>query len=259
MKLILNIYKPQGLTPLQIIDQVREKFPEYKNEKIGFAGRLDPLAHGILLLMVGEETTQQRSEFLDLPKSYEFEAVFGMTTDTYDVLGMVKNSEAMKQSNTDEENEIKKFIKSKLGKQKQSYPPYSSKEVGGKPLHWWARNNKLDEIKIPEREIEIYDFTCITTNSITANELQQNIIHQINSVTGDFRQEEIKKKWKKFFAANRQQTFQTARFIIDCSSGTYIRSLVNELGEQLNCGAITLEILRTNVGEYMIGNSIKIV
>ena len=60
MKRLLNIQKPQGLTPVQTIALVRKKFPELADDTIGFAGRLDPLAHGVLLLMIGEETTKQK-------------------------------------------------------------------------------------------------------------------------------------------------------------------------------------------------------
>ena len=61
MKKLLNIYKPIGLTPFLTIQLVRNQFQEYKNEKIGFAGRLDPLAHGVLLLMIGEATKKKMS------------------------------------------------------------------------------------------------------------------------------------------------------------------------------------------------------
>ena len=256
---LLSVYKPKGLTPLQTINRLREKLPEYKNTIIGFAGRLDPLAHGVLLLMIGEETTKDRDKFLNLPKQYEFEAVFGVSTDTYDVLGLL-NNQAMKQWNNQQnlKTEIEDFIKSKLGKQSQIYPPYSSKPVNGKPLYLWARENKLAEITIPEREIEIFSFELLAISQISASKLYENISKQINSVEGDFRQKEIQKSWEDFFARNTIETFTTARFVINCSSGTYVRSLVNEMGLTLDTGAIALEIVRTKVGNYSLNKSIRI-
>ena len=257
MNKILNIYKPQGLTPLEIIKLVREKFPEYKDEKIGFAGRLDPLAHGVLLLMVGEETTRQKDQFLNLPKEYEFEILYGVQTDTYDVLGLLQNENFRVIKNIDPEK-INAFITSKLGKQTQAYPPFSSKTVNGQPLFWWAKNNKLSEIKIPTRKIEIYDFKLLEQKQITKEKLKVEIIRQIELVQGDFRQEKIKEKWTDFFIHNQNQIFSTARFSIFCSSGTYVRSLANELGEKLGTGAITLEILRKKAGEYLLKDSKKL-
>lgn len=254
---LLNIYKPRGLTPLQAINLLKEKFPEYKDVKIGFAGRLDPLAHGVLLLMVGEETTKQKDKYLNFSKEYEFEAVFGVSTDTYDALGLLNNETMQQLNNKDLENKIKKFIKNKLGKQRQTYPPYSSKTVNSKPLFWWAREGKLSEIKIPQRKIEIYDFNLVEIKEISAAELKKEILKQVDSVQGDFRQKEIKEKWKNFFAVNKNENFEIARFKISCSSGTYVRSLVNELGEKLGSGAMTHQILRTKVGQYSLNDSLK--
>src|SRR3712207_2873397 len=89
MNKILNIYKPVGFTPLEMITALLKEFPEYKDKKIGYAGRLDPLAHGVLLLMIGD-ATKQRKDYLGLDKMYEFEVLFGVETDTYDLLGFVK-------------------------------------------------------------------------------------------------------------------------------------------------------------------------
>jgi tRNA pseudouridine55 synthase len=287
MQKLLSVYKPQGLTPLEVVNLVKEKFPEYKNAKIGYAGRLDPLAHGVLLLMIGD-ATKEKDKYLNLPKEYEFEAVFGVSTDTYDVLGMLVSSRATEgsrgisyhkaalkrslRSSADSvgmTKEIQSFIKSKLGKQIQIYPTFSSKTVQGKPLFWWARNNKLSEIQIPQREIEIYDFKLLEIKEISAAKLKKEIFRQIALVTGDFRQEQIKNTWNTLFTkdqrpaspAGRLKTnsrFLTAKLKISCSSGTYVRSIVNELGNRLNSGAITIDILRTKVGKYVLENSIKL-
>lgn len=264
---ILNIYKPKGLSPLQTINLLRKKMPEYKDETIGFAGRLDPLAHGVLLLMVGEETTREKDKYLNLPKEYEFEAVFGVSTDTYDALGLpnpkTKSLKVIKNNLDDFRlDDLMTFINSKLGKQTQSYPPYSSKTVNGIPLYKWAKEEKLDEIRIPTREIEIYDFKLIETKTIDAEKLKKEIFRQINLVDGDFRQEQIKNEWNTFFAnyegLKTNNQFLTAKLKISCSSGTYVRSLVHDLGNYLGMGAIALDILRTKVGLYVIKNCIRL-
>src|SRR6267143_411770 len=92
MNHVLALYKPQGLTPLEIIEQVRIKQPEYQKVKIGYAGRLDPLAHGVLLLTIGEEN-KNREKYLQLEKTYQFSVLFGFATDTFDYLGMLKKME----------------------------------------------------------------------------------------------------------------------------------------------------------------------
>ena len=256
MKKLLTVYKPIGITPYQLIQQVKEHFPQYNDEPIGFAGRLDPLAHGVMLLMIGE-ATKERELYLNLSKTYEFEALLGIETDTYDLLGLIKSPQPPlpKEGET---SFLHQFIQSKLGKQIQPYPPFSSKTVHGKPLFWWAKNDKLSEITIPEREIEIYDFKLLAEGTITAQQLQQKVTDDIHTIQGDFRQDEIKKQWNHFFLENKTSVFQTARFTIDCSSGTYVRGLAHDLGKQLGTGAITLEILRTKVGNYSLEESLKL-
>ena len=251
MNKILSIYKPYGFTPLQMIEKLRQQFPEYEKETIGYAGRLDPLAHGVLLLMIGD-ATKERDNYLSLPKHYEFTALFGIQTDTYDLLGIPVIQSQIRESKNLKET-IDSFIKNHLGKHMQTYPPYSSKAVDGKPLFWWAKENKLDQIILPQREIEIKSFEKLSSGEMTRHELNQKIDEALDQVTGDFRQEEIRKAWDKFFRDQRAEPyFITANFRIACSSGTYIRSLVNEMG------AVAIDILRIQVGKYTMGNLLRL-
>lgn len=265
MQTLLNVYKPMYTTPLQVIDALRITFPEYKETKIGYAGRLDPLAHGVLLLMVGEEA-KHREKYQDLPKTYEFEVLFGLETDTYDLLGLLADSNwhlepSSLTANRQLPTALKKFIKSKLGTHTQPYPPFSSKAVGGKPLHWWAKQNRLSEITIPTREITIYSFELLSTATISIDELKEKT-NNISNVQGHFRQTEILEQWDSFFNPERsrraQVSFPVARFRVSCSSGTYVRGLAHELGTFLGTGAVTTEIFRTRVGEYTLKNSLKL-
>ena|SRR5258708_5817449 len=253
---ILIIDKPIGFTPLETIQKIKKQYPHLANMKISYAGRLDPLAHGVLLLLVGEEV-KKRTTYLSLAKTYEFEAVFGIQTDTYDLLGYVKDTK-IKQESRNVKLFVNTFVNKHLGKQLQSYPPYSSKPVQGKPLFLWARNNKLSEIDIPKHEIEIFTFSCVNIGEITLRQLRDSIEKNISSVKGDFRQKEIIVRWKAlFFENDKERKLQTAKFHITCSSGTYIRELVHKLGKELCSGAVAIDILRTAVGEYTLQTTIK--
>jgi tRNA pseudouridine55 synthase len=256
MKSLVNIYKPIGITPLQLIEGFKEKFSEYENEKIGYAGRLDPMAHGVTLLLVGEEN-KNRDKYLNLPKTYKFSVLFGVETDSYDFLGILKKGVYSRVPENYKEK-IKEFIKKNTGKRIQAYPPYSTKTVQGKPLFKWAREDRLSEIEIPEREIEIYCFKLLSEGEVPLEELEENFIKRVKLLEGDFRQEEIIKMWKTFFEINRNQKFIMAKFEIDCSSGTYVRSLAHRLGQELGCGAIAYFIFRTKVGEYTLDKSLNL-
>jgi len=258
MRDIITIYKPVGMTPLQAIIAVKNHLPELKTEKITYAGRLDPLAHGVLLLLIGE-ATKQREEYMALPKTYEFEVLLGIETDSYDILGYVKNV-ITKEVGKNVKLIVNTFVNNHIGKQSHSYPPYSSKVVTGKPLFWWAKNNKLNEITIPKREIEIFDFKCIGVDEISLEILELKINKAISLVTGDFRQEKILKRWGKVFSSseNKSAKLTTIKFSISCTSGTYVRELVHQLGKEIGCGAIALNILRTSIGNYELKDSVKL-
>ena len=88
MDKVVNVYKPISPTPLQVVEKFREKHPEYAESKISYAGRLDPLAEGVLLLLIDKEN-KKREKYQKLDKEYEFEVLFGAATDTYDLLGIV--------------------------------------------------------------------------------------------------------------------------------------------------------------------------
>ena len=90
MKNVIYLWKPVGVTPLQFLNIFKEKHSEYKNETLSYAGRLDPVAEGILIVLVGDEN-KKREKYLGLDKQYVSEIVFGISTDTFDQLGLITN------------------------------------------------------------------------------------------------------------------------------------------------------------------------
>ena len=241
---IVILDKPIGKTPLQMVDKFKREYFFRENETVSYAGRLDPMAHGLLILLIGDEN-KQREKYLHLDKTYEVEILFGFATDTYDVLGKVTKVSRVPQV---PRGEIEKELQTFVGKREQEYPPYSSKAVGGKPLFWWARENKLSEIEIPKKEVEIFSIAVISERGVGGEELLRTIEERIGLVFGNFRQEEILRDWKKNIAMN--QTYPIVKIRVSCSSGTYMRSLAHDLGKRLECGAIAYDIYRTKVGEF---------
>lgn len=244
----IYIWKSIGLTPLEVVEKFKGKFPEYKNEVISYAGRLDPMAEGILILLIGEEN-KNRNKYLDLKKEYESEMIIGISTDTFDSLGLITQVNLNEISKKEIEKELKNF----LGKQKQVYPPYSSKAVKGKPLFWWARKGRLDEIEIPEREIEIYSIELLEFKSINTKGMVNQIIKQIKNVKGDFRKDEIVESWRKFGMEYGEKKLIKIKIKASCSTGTYIRGIADDLE------GFAYKIIRTGVGEIRKRDCLKIV
>jgi tRNA pseudouridine55 synthase len=245
MKNILLINKKEGETPLEAMEVFRSKNKKYKDVKMTYAGRLDPMASGLLLVLVGGEV-HNKEKYLQLDKEYEFQVLFGFATDTYDILGRVEHSHILENVEMLEKG-IKGNLKHFKGKFIQKYPLYSSKTVKGKQLFEYGREGV--DVEIPERGVVVKKLNFVGLKKITSKKLLTNIEKRIKKVNGDFRQAEILKIWHKNLGSSNY-TFYIAKFQIKCGSGTYVRSIANSLGEKMNIPALAFSIKRTKVGKW---------
>lgn len=285
---VLNLYKPIGPTSLQLIKEFRKLNPKHKNITLGYAGRLDPMAEGVLLVLVGEEN-KKREKYLNLNKVYEFEVLFGFATDTYDILGKITAFKPDGLKNQTRrvgwEEALTKALKGFEGKIMQKFPPYSSYTIKGKTLFTWAREKRLHEIEIPSKERQIFDIKLLRVYEINRSDLLKLITEKINKVKGPFRQKEILHEWSRAIRQipdkrnsprlsqrdttrwneslkNSKDTNETnytiASCYVLCSSGTYVRSIANDLGKKLGIPSLALSIKRTKVENYNIKDSVKL-
>lgn len=260
MKKIILLNKKEGETPLEALENFRKKNSKknkkYKDVKMTYAGRLDPMASGLLIVLADEEA-KNKEKYLALNKEYDFEVLFGFATDTYDILGKVTNNCELSITNYELKKQIKSNIKSFLGESIQKYPMYSSKTVLGKPLFAYARTG--EDVDIPERKIFINKLKLEKIRETKGGEyirtidnkkLFKNIEKRIKKVKGDFRQDEILKIWQENLLI--KQKYKTASFKIKCSSGTYVRVIANSLGEKMGIPTLAFSIKRTKIGKYVI-------
>ncbi len=242
---IIKLYKKIGETPLETIQRFRLENPEYKNTKMTYLGRLDPMAEGLLLVLAGN--TKRKNEYLLMDKTYEFEVMWGFMTDTYDILGRVIGKWPQPQKL---EKKIEGLLNEIQKKKVQEYPSYSSRTVEGKPLFEWARENKIEEIEIPTRGIKIFSIEHIDTRFEKGENLLKEILEKIDLVKGDFRQEEIKHIWS--LSLRPEDMVLISKFKADVSTGTYIRGLAEEMGKILGCGGVAMSIKRTRMGNLTL-------
>jgi tRNA pseudouridine55 synthase len=244
------IYKKCGETPLEALERLREIKPEFKNKTLSYAGRLDPMAEGVLLVLV-EEENKQREKYLSQDKTYEATMLFGIETDTYDILGKVVETIDLNNALLDIAY-IADCLKDFVGEHTQVYPPFSSQPVDGKPLFEWAREGRLLEITIPTKKVYVQSISVKDVKKLTPENLLKIVSDKIALVKNnlDFRQSEILEIWKSVLhEKNTQEYFITAHISVVCSSGTYIRSIIHDAGKKLGTNAIALSIIRTQVGE----------
>lgn len=250
---MIEFYKKRGETPLQALDRLRIEMPKLADETLSYAGRLDPMAEGILPMLVGKEENADRQKFLNKDKEYKAEFVLGGSTDTGDVLGMITKFENKKI----EEKQIQKVFTELTDITTQTYPWYSSKTVEGKALFEYAREGNFD-IERPTREIKIYSVKNIETKEVNATQLIEEIIEDVQSVKGDFRQEEIVNNWRTVILDPRLRRddkpivrgdngMQLVTCTLKVSSGTYIRGLCEVLEEKLGVPMVLFKLVRRRV------------
>lgn len=243
MPIVLN--KPQGMTPLEAIHQLRTTKPELKNQVMGYAGRLDPMAEGVLVILVGDEN-KNRTHYERLPKKYEFELLLGISTDSYDGLGLVTQANSLP---ANWEKQLRKIVQELPHSFEQPYPPYSAARVNGKPLFYWAREGKIHEVTIPTKTVTIDQITILETHLTTIDEILPPLLTRIHMVQGSFRQEEIEKQWINVQKEHHNLQVALIRMEVTCSSGLYIRSLCDDIGHKMTTGGIAYSITRTAVAE----------
>ncbi len=144
---ILIVNKPNGLTSFSVVSRIK-KF--YSQKRVGHAGTLDPMATGVLPILIGKAAVMQ--EILsDHDKSYRAGIKLGLTTDTGDVTGKtLSQAKEVTVSDEDFANALEKFV----GKTEQVPPMYSAIQIDGKRLYDLARQGI--EVERAARQIEIY-------------------------------------------------------------------------------------------------------
>lgn len=151
---IIIINKPKGCTSHDIVYKVKKIF----NEKVGHTGTLDPMAEGVLPILIGKGTLLSKY-LINHDKKYIVKLQLGEKTDTADSEGQIIEKQDVKSELLNDDN-INNILKSFIGKQEQIPPIYSAIKVNGKKLYEYARKGQQVELK--PREIEIYDINLIS-------------------------------------------------------------------------------------------------
>ena len=248
--------KKVGETPLEVLETWRKTRPDLSGVPLAYAGRLDPMASGKLLVLIGEECKKQ-TEYHNLDKEYTVEILFGLHSDSGDVLGLIEESTSPLLTESAVSNVLKTFV----GSIEFPYPVFSSKTVQGKPLHTWAVENRLDEITIPTRTSEIYQLSLDELRTLTRDEVVEQSLQNIESIPkvtdprkalgNDFRRPEVRSAWASIGSnGSPSDNFYIAKITCICSSGTYMRTLSELIAKKLKTEGLAFSIHRTTIGTF---------
>lgn len=251
-KEVLPIWQPQGYSTHIIAAKIAEKY----GIKTSHTGTLDPMAEGVIIILLGE-TRLKKYEYAHWIKEYEFEIVFGIETDSQDGLGLITRSEKPIEKKLSR-NMIQNTLNSFQGNYEQKIPPYSAIKVSGKPLHWWARNNKTHQIEIPTRKGQIKKLQLIDMYEKNIPNWVETNVDSIYKVTGNLRQDLIIKQWQKFKSSYNSNKLSIVKLRVEMTKGLYVRSLAIDIARQLETVGITNNIRRVKNGRYTEENSLTL-
>ncbi len=153
---ILIINKPKQYTSHDVVAKVKK----ICGEKVGHTGTLDPMATGVLPLLLGQGTKLSKY-LINHDKIYIATIQLGKKTDTLDSEGSILEERIVDGKLLNKEN-VQRVLECQIGKQIQTPPIYSAIKVNGKKLYEYAR--KGVEVEIPKREIEIYNIELLDIN-----------------------------------------------------------------------------------------------
>ena len=160
MEGVLLVDKPQGLTSHDVVYHLRRKL---QIKKIGHAGTLDPMATGVLVMLIGKAT--RISQYLmSVDKVYEGEATLGVVTDSQDAEGEVMSTQPVPELT---EARVREVMKGFLGDQYQIPPMHSAIKIGGVPLYKLARKGEAVEREPRFIRIAAFNLRSFATPKIT--------------------------------------------------------------------------------------------
>lgn len=237
----------------------KRKLRKVSKVKMGHGGTLDPLASGVLVIGIGAGTKKLANYLSGTVKVYESEALFGVSTTSGDVEGEILSQNSVKHLNFDDLKTVEeKFV----GQLKQTPPIYAALKMDGKPLHEYAREGKPLPRAIEPRQVTIYDLKVFsdslkrdhdypllrpTTEEAvdTVKNLNANMLNDVLYFSKEYTEKhgldsEVAKVEEPFpLSEQEEQEIQKEgdsyrapklHFKANVSSGTYIRSLVSEIG-----------------------------
>ncbi len=209
---IVLIDKPAGWTSFDVVAKIRgmvKQVTGLKKPKVGHAGTLDPLATGLLVILVGSYC-KRASEFSKSDKIYEVTMKLGVTSTTGDEEGDKK----VVSERVPDAEEIQNVLKKFTGEIMQTPHAYSAIKVHGQRAYKLAREGK--EVIIEPRKVTIYSTSDVN------------------------------------------YAYPEVKFVAKVSPGTYIRSLVEDIGNELTVGAYMTALRRTQIGSFGIEQSTSI-
>lgn len=196
---ILLLNKPSAWTSHDLVDAVRRRMGQ---RAVGHAGTLDPMATGLMILLLGK-ATKRSSDFIGLDKDYRGSIRLGVTTDSWDLDGRVLEEKAVPALT---EDRLRALFSGMTGERSWMPPAFSALKRKGRKAYELARRGETVTVEPRASRIDRLELEAFDTPEVY--------------------------------------------FSMTCSKGTYVRSVAQELGVRLGCGAALSSLVRTRIGNF---------
>ena len=242
--MIIPLYKPLGAST----HQLAQKAGQLYQAKATHTGTLDPLAEGVVIVLTGEDRFQ-KSTFSEWKKQYHFKIAFGVSTDSHDLLGKITATADTVPPVTELKTQLTSWLQHHQGTWQQTVPAFSARRVDGQSSFELAKQNV--DIPTQAKEVTLFANKVHNQTALSAPQLSQQAIAAINTVSGDFRQQELLEQWQQF-PTQTSITFPEFSVSVTTSKRLYVRGIVRDIGQNFSVPAVTTTIIRTANGEYSI-------
>jgi tRNA pseudouridine(55) synthase len=238
---VIKVYKFIGETPVQVVNRIKQSFSN-KSVKIAFSGRLDPLAHGFIYILIGD-SIYKALEYNSKSKSYRYSITLGLSTDTTDILG----SNLQCNTNIDMQSVVIALMKLNRVTFMQKYHKWSSKTVNtnGIAIPCWKLSLDGIPFEQPTHEITIFWTIIKSINIISGKKFKEECLYKLKKVLDNghkgFRTESIIEQWKQIELPDLTQIIVKSHV----SSGTYIRQIVQDISDYMNVPLLVNDIYRS--------------
>ncbi len=256
MRRYVVLNKTIGKTPLQTLTEWKKEHTQYATVPATYAGRLDPMASGKLLVLLGDEC-KRKNAYTNFDKEYEVSVLLDISTDTGDVLGIPLYSG---KDTVPTAESLGSVLCNEIGTSTHQYPAYSSKTVGGIPLFMHALRGSLADIAVPTHMESIFSIELVSTQRVSLETLREYVEQTLKVVPTDdapskeagrnFRQDDIRTAWEALFISLPHREFTIIKIKVACGTGTYMRTLAERIGHALGTSSCALSIHRTIIGRY---------
>lgn len=243
---MFGLDKPLGLTSLQALDALRAADPALRDRRLGHAGRLDPMAEGLLTVLVDDET-RDAPTLRTQDKTYEIDVALGLATDSFDSFGLVTD---VAPDFSPDDDAFTRACRAWEGAVAQRYPPFSQARVAGRSLLAWGAAGLAMERPVATRTIA--SITALGRRVEAGEAIVAEAVRRAGLVRGELRQEAIAARWRAREAALTGRSVAVVSLRVACSAGTYMRSLAHDLGAAVGAPSIAWRIRRTRAGELRV-------